>query len=64
MATDAVEINAVTLFGNLCVDVPEGVEVELGGFDVLGDRELRLGRCPAAPAPRLSAFVPTEFSET
>jgi hypothetical protein len=46
---DVVEISAVTLFGNLCVDVPEGVEVELTGFDVLGDRELRL-----APVPRRS----------
>jgi Domain of unknown function (DUF1707) len=46
---DVVEISAVTLLGNLCVDVPEGVEVELTGFDVLGDRELRL-----APVPRRS----------
>ena len=46
---DVVEISAVTLFGNLCVDVPEGVEVELTGFDLLGDRELRL-----APVPRRS----------
>lgn len=36
---DVGEISATTLFGNLCVDVPEGVEVELTGFDVLGDRE-------------------------
>jgi hypothetical protein len=46
---EVVEISAVTLLGNLCVDVPEGVEVELTGFDVLGDRELRL-----APVPRRS----------
>jgi len=45
---DVVDISATTLFGNLTVDVPEGVEVELTGFDVLGDRELRL-----APVPRL-----------
>jgi hypothetical protein len=44
---DVVDISATTLFGNLTVDVPEGIEVELTGFDVLGDRELRL-----APAPR------------
>jgi hypothetical protein len=43
---DVVDISAVTLFGNLCVDVPEGVEVELTGFDVLGDRELRLASVP------------------
>jgi hypothetical protein len=46
---EVAEISAITLLGNLCVDVPEGVEVELTGFDVLGDRELRL-----APVPRRS----------
>jgi len=46
---DVVDISAVTLLGNLTVDVPEGVEVELTGFDVLGDRELRL-----TPVPRRS----------
>jgi hypothetical protein len=50
---EVVEINAVTFFGNLCVDVPEGVEVELGGFDVLGDRELRLARVPRRPGTPL-----------
>ena len=50
---DVVEISAVTLLGNLCVDVPEGVEVELTGFDVLGDRELRLAPVPRRPATPL-----------
>jgi hypothetical protein len=49
VSDEVVEISAITLFGNLCVDVPEGVEVELTGFDVLGDRELRL-----TPLPRRS----------
>jgi hypothetical protein len=49
VSDDVVDISAITLFGNLCVDVPEGVEVELTGFDVLGDRELRL-----TPVPRRS----------
>src|SRR5262249_29513806 len=40
VSDDVVDIRAVALFGNLTVDVPEGVEVELTGFDVLGDREL------------------------
>lgn len=48
---DVVDIFATTLFGNLTVDVPEGVEVELTGFDVLGDRELRLAPVPRRPAP-------------
>ena len=49
VSDDVVDISAITLFGNLCIDVPEGVEVELTGFDVLGDRELRL-----TPVPRRS----------
>ncbi|MDN5861660.1 MAG: DUF1707 domain-containing protein, partial [Pseudonocardia sp.] len=44
-----VDITAVTVFGNLYVAVPEGVEVELHGFDVLGDRELRLAAVPRRP---------------
>jgi len=44
-----VEITAWTLMGDLDVIVPDGVEVELGGFDLLGDREIRL-----APVPRRS----------
>lgn len=50
---DVAEISATTLFGNLCVDVPEGVEVELTGFDVLGDRELRLAPIPPRPGAPL-----------
>ena len=46
---DVVDISAATLFGNLTLDVPEGVEVELTGFDVLGDRELRLAPVPRRP---------------
>jgi hypothetical protein len=48
-----VDISATTLFGNLTVDVPEGVEVELTGFDVLGDRELRLAPVPRRPGTPL-----------
>lgn len=54
-----IEISAVTLFGNLCVDVPQGVEVELTGLDVLGDRELRLApipRRPGTPLIRVRAY--------
>ena len=36
------------------MDVPEGVEVELTGFDVLGDRELRLAPVPRRPG---TAFI-------
>ena len=50
---DVVDISATTLFGNLTVDVPEGVEVELTGFDVLGDRDLRLAAVPRRPGTPL-----------
>jgi len=56
---DVVDISAVTLFGNLTVDVPEGLEVEMTGLDVLGDRELRLApvpRRPGTPLIRVRAY--------
>jgi len=56
---DVVDISAVTLFGNLTVDVPEGLEVEMTGVDVLGDRELRLApvpRRPGTPLIRVRAY--------
>jgi len=46
---DVAEISATAVFGNLCVDVPRGMEVDLTGFDVLGDRELRLAPGPPRP---------------
>lgn len=54
-----VDIGLVTVFGNAYVAVPEGVEVELAGFDVLGDRELRLAavpRRPGTPLIRIRAY--------
>ena len=56
---DVVDISAVTLFGNLTVDVPEGLEVEMTGVDVLGDCELRLApvpRRPGTPLIRVRAY--------
>ncbi len=56
---DVVDIHTVTFLGNFVVDVPEGVEVELSGFDVLGDRELRLARVPrraGTPLIRIHAY--------
>jgi len=50
---DVVDISVIALFGNLTVDVPEGLEVELTGFDVLGDRELRLASVPRRPGTPL-----------
>jgi uncharacterized protein DUF1707/cell wall-active antibiotic response 4TMS protein YvqF len=48
-AESTVEIEVWTLMGDLELVVPDGVEVELTGFDLMGDRVLRL-----APVPRVS----------
>ena len=40
--------------------MPDGVEVELGGFDLMGDRELRLApvpRVPGTPLIRVKAYT-------
>jgi hypothetical protein len=53
-------ITTVTLMGDLEVIVPDGVEVELGGFDLLGDRELRLAPVPrraGTPLIRVKAYT-------
>ncbi|MGH3979234.1 MAG: DUF1707 SHOCT-like domain-containing protein [Pseudonocardiaceae bacterium] len=55
-----VTITAVTLFGDVEITVPEGVEVELSGFDIFGDREFELApvtRVPGSPLARVRAFT-------
>lgn len=55
-----VDVRYFSLMGDLTVVVPEGVEVELRGFDVLGDRSLELAPVPmrpGAPRVRLHAYV-------
>ncbi|MGH3320956.1 MAG: DUF1707 SHOCT-like domain-containing protein [Streptosporangiaceae bacterium] len=59
VSDEVVDISAVALLGNFCVDVPDGVEVELTGFDLLGDRELRLPAVPrraGTPLIRVRAY--------
>lgn len=59
VSDEVVEISAFTLLGDFSVDVPEGVEVELTGFDLLGDRELRLApvaRRAGTPLIRVRAY--------
>lgn len=59
-ADETVEMTAVTLLGNFSMDIPEGVDVELTGFDVLGDRELRLPEVPrraGTPLIRIRAYA-------
>ncbi|OYD61316.1 LiaF domain-containing protein [Rhodococcus sp. OK302] len=42
-------ITVVSIFGDTSVVVPEGVSVELGGFELFGDREFDGGRQDAGP---------------
>ena len=52
-------ITLVRLFGDSTVTVPEGVHVEVGGFDLFGDRELDAGAQdpgPGAPTIRIVSY--------
>lgn len=44
-----VSIEGRTVFGDVVVVVPEGVEVELTGFTIFGDRRLELAAVPRHP---------------
>lgn len=53
-----VEVHARTTFGNVVVTVPDGVEVELLGKSVFGDRKIELApvpRIPGTPIIRIHA---------
>jgi len=59
-AEPEVEIVVWTVMGDLKMIVPDGVEVELTGFDVMGDRELRLApvrRVPGTPIIHVKAYT-------
>jgi class 3 adenylate cyclase len=55
-----VTINASAIMGSIDVIVPEGIEVELTGFNFLGSKECRVADVPitpGAPVIRVNAFV-------
>lgn len=52
-AEPTVEIGVWTVMGDLELVVPDGVEVELTGIDLMGDRELRLAPVPRVPGTPL-----------
>jgi hypothetical protein len=59
VAAGIVEITLVSLIGDLRVVVPEGVEVEMGGLVIIGDRKLELAAVqprPGTPRVRLRVF--------
>ncbi|MFC5995161.1 DUF1707 domain-containing protein [Pseudonocardia hispaniensis] len=54
-----IEIDVYSLIGDVEVIAPEGVEVELGGFTLLGDRRIDLApvpRVPGTPTVRIRVF--------
>jgi class 3 adenylate cyclase len=55
-----VQINATAIMGSVEIIVPEGVDVELTGFNLMGSKESRVdegARRPGAPLIRVNAFV-------
>jgi hypothetical protein len=56
-----VTINAVSIMGNVEVWVPEGVEVEMDGFSIMGSRDVKLAKAvaagPDAPVVRVHGFA-------
>ncbi len=51
---DEVVISAVAVMGGITVTVPEGFDVQLEGFSVMGGRDLRLRDVPVVPgSPRI-----------
>ncbi len=55
-----VTIEGRTVFGDVVVVVPEGVEAELSGFTIFGDRRLQLAavpRHPHTPLVRVNGFT-------
>lgn len=58
-AGDTVDIDVYGLIGDVTVVVPEGVDADLGGFTVLGDRRVDLTplpRVPGTPIVRVRVF--------
>jgi hypothetical protein len=53
---DDITINAFGLIGDAVVIAPEGVEVELTGFSLLGDRKIDLAPVPRVPGTPVVRF--------
>ncbi len=49
IGNDEITIEVYSLIGDVEVIAPEGVEVELGGFSLLGDRRVDLAPVPRVP---------------
>ncbi len=56
---DELKLNAIAWMGGVEIIVPEGVDVELTGFAIMGDRSMKLegGVFPDAPLVRVDAYA-------
>ena len=60
MPAGELAINAVAPFGNIDVLVPEGAEVDVGGFALFGSKKISVREAPsdvAAPVVRVRGFT-------
>jgi hypothetical protein len=58
-AAEPIVVDTWSLIGDVQLTVPEGVEVEIGGFGLLGDQKVELApvpRVPGAPVVRLRVW--------
>lgn len=47
--TAVIEINATAIMGSIEIIVPDGMEVELTGFNLMGSKEARIAEAPRVP---------------
>jgi Domain of unknown function (DUF1707)/Cell wall-active antibiotics response 4TMS YvqF len=60
LESDTLTITAIAVMGGIDVIVPDGVEVDVTGFALMGGRGVKLGRTPpppGAPRVRVRAFA-------
>lgn len=61
---DVLELRCATTFGDITVHVPDGIEVELTGMSVFGDRRLELAPLPRIPgSPLVRVHAATVFGD-
>jgi hypothetical protein len=61
---ETVDISAWAVLGEIDLQVPEGVEVELAGFDLFGSRRLQLAQAPPLPgAPHIRIRTRAAFGD-
>jgi len=61
---DVLHLRCATTFGDISLQVPDGVEVELTGLSVFGDRRLELAPVPRIPGtPLIRVHASTIFGD-